>query len=88
MVAADGTAKVGDFGAAYRYVGVGASELVERVEVRAFGCLVEELAARTSTDPGAGRVAELQALAEECMGDEVHARPSFAELAGRAVLCM
>ena len=61
-----------------------AAPLVERVEVRAFGCLAEELATRLAPAAGDESEAALQrnllGLAREAwMGAAVGARPSFAE---------
>lgn len=86
LVRHDGEPKVGDFGAAYNYAPLGAeaAPLVERVEVRAFGCLAEELATRLAPAAGDESEAALQrnllGLAREAwMGAAVGARPSFAE---------
>lgn len=69
---------LGDFGAA-SFVPPGASRLaaaLERVELRAFGCLLEELAERCPPDPGAA----LGALARRCQAPEPARRPSFVEV--------
>jgi len=84
MVRHDGEVKVGDFGAAYNYAPLGAATapLVERVEMRAFGCLAEELATRTSTTTTADTAlqAGLLLLAQQVwMAPDVAARPGFAE---------
>lgn len=74
----DGRVLLGDFGAA-SFVPPGASRLaaaLERVELRAFGCLLEELAERCPPDPGAA----LGALARRCQAPEPARRPSFAEV--------
>ena len=75
--ASDGEAKLGDFGAAYTYRGgafTGAhAAALERIEVRAFGCLVEEIAARLV--PGV----------EDDTGNLADALGSIARLAHRAL---
>lgn len=74
----DGRVLLGDFGAA-SFVPPGASRLaaaLERVELRAFGCLLEELAERCPPDPGAA----LGALARRCQAPEPARRPSFVEV--------
>ena len=81
--ASDGEAKLGDFGAAYTYRGgafTGAhAAALERIEVRAFGCLVEEIVARLA--PGAGGFAgHLGSIARECMAEDVAGRPGFNEV--------
>jgi hypothetical protein len=81
---ASGEAKVGDFGAAYRYAALGAeaAPYLERLEVRAFGCMAEELLERLAPP-----ITEAEPLAEaltplvgRCMVPDVLARPSFAQV--------
>ncbi|ESQ84867.1 hypothetical protein AEAC466_07365 [Asticcacaulis sp. AC466] len=72
-------ALLGDFGAASFYdLGDPLAAAFERLEVRAFGSLLEELVARcVSADPRASRLADLR---DACL-DEVPAnRPSFARI--------
>ena len=76
--------KLGDLGAAFFYTpGSEQGALVERVEVRAWACLVEELLGLVS-DGGGGSALEgsLRALSASCgaLGGSVAARPSFAEI--------
>ena len=98
--ASDGEPKLGDFGAAYSYAaaafGDAEAALIERIEVRAFGCLAEELAARLAVPapapaPTSGAAAEggsgedpiarsLTDMAARCMTADVAGRPSFAML--------
>jgi len=82
--ASTGEAKVGDFGAAYDYEPLGpvSAPLIERIEVRAFGCLAEELRdllgeSLLRTDSTA---AALGMLIEKCMSPDVAARPSFEDI--------
>jgi hypothetical protein len=65
-----------DFGAA-AFVPAGATaEALERIEVRAFGCLLDELLARC----GPGAPAAWTALRDRCLHAHVAGRPSFADL--------
>jgi hypothetical protein len=78
-----GEAKVGDFGAAYHYAMLGADAYpaIERMDVRAFGCMAEELLGLL-TPQGAeadALKAVLGPLVDRCLGD-AQARPSFAEI--------
>jgi hypothetical protein len=52
---------------------------LERIEVRAFGCLLEELLARAdrSADDSLG---DLQELAERCLSPRPSERPLFREI--------
>ncbi|UCV06305.1 leucine-rich repeat-containing protein kinase family protein [Dechloromonas denitrificans] len=77
---ADGTALLGDFGAASFFAPDDrpVAEALQRIEVRAFACLLEELLARC--DPslaGHQALAELQAA---CAEETIAARPLFAEI--------
>ncbi len=77
---ADGTALLGDFGAAAMTGSLDAAQslALRRLEVRAFGCLLEELAERCDA---AGPLPDaLQALATRCLQPDVAARPSFCDL--------
>ena len=84
LVDTRGEAKVGDFGAAYNYEPLGAAAAVniERVEVRAFGAMAEELAARLDPqDEASARLKPaLDLLRARCMSPDVATRPCFAEL--------
>lgn len=79
---------VSDFGAAciYRGNGLIESDALERVEVRAYGILLDELLSRRADDETARQddiVATLQALADDCCGPHVGLRPSFADVLRR-----
>mmetsp|Transcript_7993 Transcript_7993/g.23837 ORF Transcript_7993/g.23837 Transcript_7993/m.23837 type:complete len:370 (-) Transcript_7993:29-1138(-) len=78
-----GGAKLGDFGAATYYGALPAAtqRLLERVEVRAFGVLMAELATRIAGDPAARDA--LLGVSEAALGAEPAARPAFAELVKR-----
>jgi hypothetical protein len=76
---AQGGGLLGDFGAAWM---TGALEptqtaALQRLEMRAFGCLLEELLDRCSDAPPEA----MAALKDRCMQSDVAARPSFAEAA-------
>jgi len=81
---ADGTALLGDFGAASpvdRGDAVQAQAL-ERIEVRAFGCLLEELLARCQPAVDAEKMAKMLAdLQRRCVDAIPEQRPLFAEVA-------
>jgi hypothetical protein len=72
---------LGDFGAAtfLSQHHVGEAHALQRIEVRAFACLLEELLQR-STDSTSPAVAALQLLQNRCAQPEVNARPLFAEI--------
>lgn len=82
----DGSCLLGDFGAASRCPETpgGVAAALERIEVRAFGCLLEELIS-FSAGHEAGGVAEvwdlLPALRNACLDPEVRSRPDFREVA-------
>jgi hypothetical protein len=72
-----GGALLGDFGAASFHPAPMAAAL-ERIEVRAFGCLLDELLARCDgADPA------LRALQAQCVQPAVASRPRFAEISAR-----
>lgn len=72
-----GGALLGDFGAA-SFHPPSMADALERIEVRAFGCLLEELLARCGTaDPA------LAALQARCVQPMVASRPRFAEISAQ-----
>jgi hypothetical protein len=76
----DGQALLGDFGAASFYARAGSRDAhaLERIEVRAFGCLLEELLA--CIEPQSGQPSApnpLAALKDACLATDVAARPGF-----------
>jgi hypothetical protein len=78
-----GHALLGDFGAASFYApdDPALAPLLQRVEVRAFGCLLEELIERTDAQRAAPDVmAALDHLKAACLRDDIHRRPTFAEI--------
>jgi hypothetical protein len=71
-----GRVLLGDFGAAslYDVNDAAHAQALQRLEVRAFGCLLEELADRS------GDAGDLRALAAACLDDVPSRRPGFAAL--------
>ena len=79
---AHGEAMLGDFGAATLYSpeDVTLSESLQRVEARAFGCLLQELLERADAGNGSQAVVEdLQRLVSRCLSESPRKRPLFAE---------
>jgi serine/threonine protein kinase len=75
----NGQALLGDFGAA-SFVGTGPqAPALERIEVRAFGCLLEELLDRCG-DADEAALAPWRALQARCLQAAVALRPDFAEI--------
>lgn len=75
-----GRARLGDFGAASLFEpGPSAlAQALQRVEARAFGCLLEELLERVVPSPGNETLlAKLAALRDACLGQQQHERPDF-----------
>jgi hypothetical protein len=74
-----GSAVLGDFGGASRFApGTESALALLRLEVRAFGCLLEELLERCPAELPA-----VQALAGDCLQPVPDARPLFAEVVAR-----
>jgi hypothetical protein len=83
-----GQAQLGDFGAATRLprAQTELSQGLLALEVRAMGCLLEELAAHTTGDAANASTAQatvqaLQTLANSCMAERPQQRPTAAEVA-------
>ncbi len=73
----------GDFGAASNYLSVSSeqAEALQGVEVRAFGCLLEDLLAiGCDSDDFRGAVDRLDFLKHRCMDPKGCSRPTFAEI--------
>ncbi len=78
---ADGTALLGDFGAAGFFEPDGpAAPALQRLEVRAFACLLEELLARCNAPATSQVVRALRDLQSRCAQRHAAARPLFAEI--------
>jgi serine/threonine protein kinase len=72
---AQGGGRLGDFGAAWMTGALDATQAkaLQGQEMRAFGCLLEELIERCSDTPAQ----EMSGLRDRCMQPDVAARPSF-----------
>lgn len=83
---ADGQAMLGDFGAASFLPPDDplVARALQRIEVRAFSCLLEELLAFSALDPDSTvnpkKVEKLKSLQADCAQENVSARPLFAEI--------
>ena len=77
LTAPDGDPVLGDFGAASFYE-ADPDHALQRLEVRAFGCLLEELIAHC---PGGDQ--DMSRLAAECLTETPADRPLFEEIANR-----
>lgn len=76
---------LGDFGAAtiYNNATPDTAKLLERLEVRAFGCLLQELLERLDAkdlSTHSDVVAKLNRLQQTCMAERVAQRPNFSEV--------
>ena len=82
MVNQDGNALLGDFGAATFYnVNSENANLLERLDVRAFGCLIDDLLGQIRFEEvGKEEVGKLKELREKCMIEEVENRLGFEEI--------
>ncbi|MBU1363365.1 MAG: leucine-rich repeat-containing serine/threonine-protein kinase [Gammaproteobacteria bacterium] len=83
---ADGLAMLGDFGAA-SFVPADdplVAKALQRIEVRAFGCLLEELLAFSALEPdptvNRKKSQKLKSLQADCAQENVSARPLFTEI--------
>ncbi|AZD30625.1 leucine-rich repeat-containing protein kinase family protein [Pseudomonas chlororaphis] len=78
----EGECLLGDFGAASFHALADTEETraLQRIEVRAFGILLEELLARIESGLGPRRHERLQTLVSDCCQPQVLARPGFAEV--------
>ena len=87
---AQGQALLGDFGAA-SFFSLGDTALVQalqRVEVQAFSCLLEELLARCQAPAGAqATLVHLKALQARCAHDNPAERPLFAQIRQELLNC-
>ncbi|UOQ96132.1 leucine-rich repeat-containing serine/threonine-protein kinase [Hymenobacter sp. 5317J-9] len=81
LTTADGNALLGDFGAASFFAPDGeAAPALQRLEVRAFGCLLQELLAHCPETEGSPQASSLQQLEQQCQQPDVAARPCFGEI--------
>jgi tRNA A-37 threonylcarbamoyl transferase component Bud32 len=80
MVEPEGNALLGDFGAATCFnKDFAHAALLERLDVRAFGCLLEELINRAE-DKAHESISILNQIKNDCFQEEVIKRPSFSEI--------
>lgn len=81
----EGHALLGDFGAAsFSPDCRSTADRLQRIEVRAFGCLLEELLDRADLHPPQDALLpRLRGLAADCQQAHVDARPAFAHIASR-----
>ncbi|MEL6938223.1 MAG: leucine-rich repeat-containing protein kinase family protein [Cyanobacteria bacterium J06598_1] len=82
LINADGHSILGDFGAASIYDVADVGPALEQLEVRAFGCLLEDLLDRCSS-PQSAALLELQQLQADCIQPKPSARPLFEEICQR-----
>ncbi|GAB5606137.1 leucine-rich repeat-containing protein kinase family protein [Sideroxyarcus sp. TK5] len=76
----DGDCLLGDFGAAsFLPQDARRAAAMQRIEVRAFACLLEELLDRCETTDAANMLA-LRALQQRCANADVRSRPLFADI--------
>jgi len=82
--------KVGDFGAAFVYDRQVVGDAYERIEARAFGCLVDDLLQHLSPSWQGRRssvaLEQLRRLVRDCMDARPKMRPSFDSIRDRLVL--
>jgi len=79
----EGRALLGDFGAAsfYEAEDPTLASLLQRIEVRAFACLLEELIERCDPhNASTGAIDALLQLKNACLNEDVFARPSFEQI--------
>lgn len=81
LVNPHGQCLLSDFGAASFFAGESRTgQALQRIEARAFGCLLEELLQRCM-DTGDERLLQLHQLRQQCLLNESRERPDFASLA-------
>lgn len=81
LVNETGECLLGDFGAASFFdPGRTSGQTLQRIEARAFGCLLEELLERCDADEGNPQLQLLRHLRDRCLSAHLPERPEFAEL--------
>jgi serine/threonine protein kinase len=85
LLGQDGHALLGDFGAAcFKPADATQSLALEKIEVRAFGCLLEELLERcereATTSATFATLSQLSALRDACLHTDASRRPVFTEI--------
>jgi hypothetical protein len=88
LTTAEGESLLGDFGAAcfFNPAEPAPAQALQRLEARAFGCLLEELLAHST--PAAAEYSRLSALRQRCVQPDVAARPLFAEIEQVLASCL
>ena len=76
---AEGHSLLGDFGAASLY-DPSSGKARERLDVRAFGCLMDDLLSRCEKGSPTEDIAKLRSLQDACMNASVSERPLFSEI--------
>jgi hypothetical protein len=77
----DGNNLLGDFGAATFYdVNSDVAEALQKIEVRAFGCLLDDMLMNTNEDKLLPNIKLLEQLRDNCMQYDILKRPSFEEI--------
>ncbi|RQO62654.1 protein kinase [Paucibacter sp. KBW04] len=82
-------ALLGDFGAAsfFDSKNPALAQALQAIEVRAFGCLLEELLERCEpTDSHQTALGQLRSLLQDCLNDEPAQRPSFTQIVQQLLL--
>ena len=82
LVNETGDSLLGDFGAASFYdpTDLPTGQMMERLEVRAFGCLLEEMLDRCGLKSSQAAIATLRSLQQDCMNQIPSMRPSFIKI--------
>jgi len=77
-----GDACLGDFGAASFFSPQDPilAENLQRIEARAFGCLLQELLAHCETNDALENLADLEKIMHQCLAETPAQRPRFASL--------
>lgn len=85
LIDKSGHSLLGDFGAATLYDHSLYGRSFEQLEVRAFGCLLEDLLDRCTVDDDMqqSKVKSLEKLKTECLNETVEKRPSLSEIMTR-----
>jgi hypothetical protein len=77
----DGNNLLGDFGAATFYdVNSDIAEGLQKIEVRAFGCLLDDMLLNTTEDKLLPNIKLLEHLRDECLQNDILKRPSLEEI--------
>lgn len=81
MFDVEGNNLLGDFGAATFYdVNSEMAEALQKIEVRAFGCLLDDMLMNTNEDKFLPNIKLLEQLRDNCMQYDILKRPSFEEI--------